>query len=148
GSETEGERTGGALAELSRRPPDVPAQRTGQVRLVEVREPRNNLGERDAVGQECRSLAYAFDLPYGALSEPGRRSEPAFDGASRDPWTVASAAPGDERGAGGGSRGDETGEEGLSVVGAGRLPADAVQPKGPARGVGELGAPVDKGRRG
>jgi hypothetical protein len=55
---------------LSRRAPDVPAQGTGQVRLVEVLELGDDIGDRDTGGQQRRRLAYAFDLPYGALVSP------------------------------------------------------------------------------
>ncbi len=63
--QVQGEGTAGALAELSRRTADVPAQRPGQVGRVEVPEPGDNIGDRDAGGQECRGIAGAFDLPYG-----------------------------------------------------------------------------------
>jgi hypothetical protein len=51
--QVQGDRTAAAVAELSRRTPDVPAQRTGQVRLVEVFESGDDIGARDAGGQEC-----------------------------------------------------------------------------------------------
>ena len=113
--------------------------------LVEVLQTRDDIGDWDAGGQEHRGLACALDLPYGALSEAGRCSVPAFDGASRDRWTVASADLGDERVTDHGSGADETVDQGLNVVGAGRLPADAVQPNGPARCVGQFDASVDQG---
>jgi hypothetical protein len=57
---------------------------------------------------------------------------------------VTSADLRDERVTDHSSEVDKTVDQGLSVVGAGRLPAGPVQPKGTARGVGKRGAPVDQ----
>ena len=105
-SQVQGDGAAAALAKLSRGAADVAAQRARQMRLVEVSESGDDLGRRDAARQESRCRARAFDLPQGALSEPGRGAEPAFDGASRERWPVASAhlgrrgdpGPGPQRG--------------------------------------------------
>jgi hypothetical protein len=93
----QGDRATGALAELARRSSDVPAQRTSEVRLVEVRGSRDHVNDRNAGGQQRRGSTRTFDLPYGTLGEPGRRPEPAFDGTVRDRRSVTPADLGDER---------------------------------------------------
>ena len=147
-NQVQGDGAAAALAKLSRGAPDVAAQRASQMRLVEVSESANDIGDWDVVRQESRCRARAFDLPYGALSEPGRGAEPAFDRARRDRWTVASAHLGNERIPNQGPSADEALDQGLGVVGARRLPANAVQPEGAARGIGQFEASVDERRCG
>src|SRR5688500_9262651 len=54
-------------AQLGRRTADETLERAGQVRLVEVTEPVDDLQRGDALGEQDRGLPGALYLPDGAL---------------------------------------------------------------------------------
>ena len=49
--QVQADRAARARTELPRRAADIPAQRTGQMGLVEVLEPGDNAGDRETGGQ-------------------------------------------------------------------------------------------------
>ena len=106
------------------------------MRLVAVAQLGDDVGGRVPGRQEFRRRAGTLDLPDRAPRQPGRGAEPAFDRAPRDGRAVDPQHIGDERVTDHGPGLDETLDQRLGIVGAGRLPAPAVQPERAPRGVG------------
>lgn len=74
-------RSYGFLHDLSRRLAHEAFQRPGEVRLVRVAGPQDDVEDRRALVQKFCCFLCPFDLPDRSKRETSRTPDPAFDGS-------------------------------------------------------------------